>query len=159
MSPSTKRTRRSPDDIVADLQAKIDKIKAKAEQAKVKKDPALRHISGAIRAIEKATAASSDAVTREALTEVWTILTACLAMSGALPGGRKTLIPGARREKPDPGRVLAYLNEHPGSPAERIAAELGTDTDRLRPVLHQLRDDGKVRVEGKARATRYAVVE
>jgi CarD family transcriptional regulator len=26
----------------------------------------------------------------------------------------------------------------------------------LRPVLHRLRDDGAVRVEGKARATRYS---
>jgi len=46
------------------------------------------------------------------------------------------------------------LHDRPAS--EEIAAELGTDGVSLRAVLHQLRDDGKISVEGKARATRYA---
>ena len=59
-----KRTRRTPEQKIADLKAKIERIKARAAQAKVKKDPTLRHISGAVRAIDKAAAATKDAVTR-----------------------------------------------------------------------------------------------
>ena len=42
--------------------------------------------------------------------------------------------------------------------SEAICADLATDTASLRYVLHQLRDDGKVKVEGAARATRYSAV-
>ena len=63
-----------------------------------------------------------------------------------------------RGPAPDPERVLAYLREHPGSRSEEIAAELWTDAASLRPVLHRLRDEGKVKVEGKARATRYTAM-
>jgi len=52
--------------------------------------------------------------------------------------------------------VLAYLKKHPGTLSEKIAEELGTDTASLRSVLHALRDEGKVKVTGKARATAYA---
>ena len=52
-------------------------------------------------------------------------------------------------------RVLEFLALHPGSRSEDIGAILGTDAASLRPVLHRLRDEGKVKVEGKARATRY----
>jgi hypothetical protein len=70
--------------------------------------------------------------------------------------GKGTLIPKQRREKPEPDRVLDYIRKHPGSRSEQIAEEIGTDALGLRAVLHQLRDDGKITVEGKARATRYA---
>ena len=60
-----------------------------------------------------------------------------------------------RREKPDAERVLQYIREHPGSRSEDIYGHLGTDAASLRPVLHRLRDEGKVKVEGKARAMRY----
>ncbi len=57
---------------------------------------------------------------------------------------------------PDPDKVLAYLGEHPGSRGEEIAAQLGTNTGTLRPVLHRLRDEGRIKVQGKARATTYS---
>lgn len=159
MPATKKRTRRSPDELVADLEAMIVKIKAKAAQTKVKRDPALRHMSGALRSIDKALKESEDKATREALAEARATLTACLALSGAAPvNGKVSKVPKGRSEKPDPDRVLDYISKHPGSRSEEIASELGTDTLSLRSVLHQLRDDGKVRVEGKARATRYAVV-
>jgi hypothetical protein len=150
------RTRRTPDQRIADLQAEIERIKAREAQQKVKKDPSLRHISAAVHALDKATAATQGKATRVALTEARATLAACLALNGAAPVGAKgTLVPRPRREKPDAERVLAYLTKHPGSRGEDIAAELGTDTGTLRPVLHRLRDDGKVKVAGKARATTY----
>jgi hypothetical protein len=156
--PSThSRTRRSVEDRVADLQAQIAKIKAKAEQQKVKKDPSLRHISGAVRSIDKALKESKDKATREALAEAHATLSACLTLQGVAPsGGSGTKTSRARREKLDPDQVFLYVRNNPGSRSEEIAAELGTDATSLRVALRGLRDDGKVKVEGKARAMRYS---
>ena len=152
-----RRKRRTHEQLIADLQAEIARVKARAEKAKVKKDPALRHISGAVRAIDKATKETTDGATRTALTEARATLAACLALNGALPaGGGETLIPNPRAVRPDADQVLAYIRKHPGSSSEEICSELGTDAARLRPVLHRLRDTGKAKVEGQARATRYS---
>ncbi len=158
--PATKnktRTRRSPEQLVADLQAKIAKIQTRAQEQKVKKDPSLRHMSAALRSIDKALKESEDKATREALNEARATVSACLSLSGVAPmNGKATHAPRQRREKPDPDAVLAFLRRHPGSRSEEIAEEIGTDALGLRAVLHQLRDDGKISVEGRARATRYA---
>ena len=69
------------------------------------------------------------------------------------------LIPRPRAVgRPDADQVLDYIRNHPSSRSEEICGELGTDAARLRPVLHQLRDEGMVKIEGKARATRYSAV-
>ncbi len=154
-----KRTRRSADDRIAALQAQIAKIQSRAQQAKIKKDPALRHMSAALRSIDRALKDSDDKATRQALSEARVTVTACLALSGATAGnGKGTLTPRTRREKPEPDQVLGYIAQHPGSRSEEIAAQLGTDAQSLRAVLHQLRGDGRIKTEGKARATRYAAV-
>ena len=80
-----KRTRRTPDQIIADLQAEIARVKARAAQAEVRKDPALRHISGAVRAIDKAMGETNDKATRTELAEARATLSACLALNGAEP--------------------------------------------------------------------------
>jgi hypothetical protein len=159
MSAAKTRTRRTAEDRVAELQAKIAKIQARAEQAKTKKDPSLRHIAGAVRSIDKALQESKDKATREALAEAHATLSACLTLQGVSPsGGRGTVTPRSRRADLDPDQVLAYLRKHPGSRSEEIATELGTDAASLRSALHGLRDAGKVKVDGKARATRYTAV-
>ena len=81
-----------------------------------------------------------------------------LELNAAAPaGGRGTLIPRPRAVgRPEAGQVIAYLRKHPSSRSEEISRELGTDTASLRPVLHRLRDEGKVKLVGKARATRYS---
>ena len=152
-----KRTRRTPEQMIADLQAEIERVKARAARAMVKKDPALRHISGAVRSIDKATAETKDPATRTALTEARATLAACLALNGAPPAsGGGTLRPKPRAATPpNANQVLAYIRKHPGSSSEEICGKLGTGTVSLRSVLHRLRDEGKVRVKGKARATRY----
>jgi hypothetical protein len=152
------KTRRTPDQRIADLRAEIERIKAREAEQKVKKDPALRHISGAVRALDKATAATQDKATRVALAEARATLAACLALNGVKLGGGGG---GVRRRSggaaPDADRVLAYVAKHPGSRGEEIAAEFSTDSTTLRPVLHRLRDDAKIKVQGKARATTYSV--
>ncbi len=157
----SKRARRTADERVADLQAEIKRIKARAAQQKVKKDPALRHISGAVRAIDKAMGETKDKATRTALAEARATLSACLALNVAVPAsGQETLAPKPRAvARPDADQVLDYIRKHPRSRSEEICRELGTDAARLRPVLHRLRDEGKVKVEGKARATKYSRAE
>jgi hypothetical protein len=93
------------------------------------------------------------------LTEARATLAACLALNGvqAGSGGSTRRTPKVLGPAPEPGKVLAYLKKHPGSRSEDISAELGTDTATLRPVLHALRDEGRISVEGKARATSYAL--
>ena len=133
--PPKKRTRRTPDQIVADLQAEIQRLKARAAHAKAKKDPTLRQISAAVRAIDKALDATKDAATRTALSDARATVAACLALNGAVPaGGRRALGPKPRRAAPpDPDQVLGYLRKHPGARSEEIASELATDTASLRP--------------------------
>jgi hypothetical protein len=152
------RTRRTTEQRIADLQAQVEKLKAQAAAKKLKKDPSLRHISAAVRSLDKATAATGDKTTRTALTEVRATLAACLALNGAVPtaGGTRKRAAKSSGPAPDEGKVLAYIRKHPRSRSEDICAELGTDTAVLRPVLHKLRDAGKVKVEGKARATTYS---
>jgi len=156
MPPKT-RHRRTEEQRIAALQAEIERIKAKAAEQRARKDPALRHISGALRAIDKAAAATRDAATRTALNESRATLAACMALNGAVPatgGVKRTAKP--RGSAPDAEKVLAYIKKHPGSRSEELCEEFGTDALSLRPVLHELRDDGKLKVEGKARATRYS---
>jgi len=159
MPPKT-RHRRTEAERIAALQAEIERIKARAAEQKARKDPALRHISGALRAIDKAATATRDAATRTALNEsrATLALAACMALNGAVPamgGVKRTAKP--RGSAPDAEKVLAYIKKHPGSRSEELCEEFGTDALSLRPVLHELRDDGKLKVEGKARATRYSV--
>lgn len=154
----TQRNVRTPEQMIADLEAKIAAVKRRAERQKVKKDPALKHINAAVKSIDKALAASSDGATRTALDEARATLAAVLAMSGiSAKGARGTLVPRARGSagKVDAARVHAWLVEHPGARAEDMSAALGTDSLGLRPALQELRNEGRARTEGKARATRY----
>ena len=156
MARSITRTRRTPEQLIEDLQRKIEQVKARAARAKVKKDPALRHINGAVRSIDKAAKATGDNAVRKALGEARATLAACLAMNGASPG--KGVLTPARRAaaKVDPGAVLAFLKDHPGSSSEQVSQAVGSDAATLRPVLKGLIADGAVKARGKARGTRYA---
>ncbi len=149
------RTRRSAEERVVALQEQIARIQARSQEQKVKKDPTLRHMSAAVSGIDKALKECEDKATRQALSEARATLVACLALGGASANGTASSGTRQRREKPDADAVLAFIRKHPRSRSEEIAAEVGAEAFGLRAVLHQLRDDGKIAVEGKARATRY----
>jgi hypothetical protein len=159
MAKGQQRTRRTPEQLIAELEAKIAGVKRRAEQQKVKKDPALRHITGAVRAIDKAASSTQDGATRAALEEARTALVAVLTLSGMVV--RSTGRGGPRRTGSaavEPDQVARYIADHPGSRAEDIATALGTGTAQLRPALMKLRSAGAVEPKGKARATRYYAV-
>ena len=150
------RTRRTAEQMIADLEAEIARVRARAEQAKAKKDPSLRHINAAVRSLDKAAVETKDAASRTAIAEARATLAACLALhgAGAAANGTSSRV-ATPRTVVDPKRVLKFLKAHPGSRSEEIAADLEADTVSLRKALHELRDEGKVKVTGKARATRY----
>ena len=155
------RTHRSEEDRIADLEAKIAAIRARAERKKVKRDPSLRHISAAVRSIDKALGESEDGAMRKALDEARSTLSACLSLSGVIvAGGTK---PRGRRAGSggggalvDEGALLEYVRAHPGQRGEHIAVGLGTDTKAMRPVMKRLIESGKVRTKGERRGMQYA---
>ncbi len=145
------RTRRTPEQMIADLEEQIRGVKRKAQQREARKNPTTRHVSAAVRCIDKALAATQDTATKKALSEARATLAACEAL------GRGTLIPRPQTARVDPDRVLDYLAKHTGSRSEEIAAALGTETAGIRPALQKLRAGGRVRTEGHRRAMRYFV--
>ena len=153
-----KRARRSTEQLIQDLQQKIEQLKARAAQAKVKKDPALRHIQAAVRAVDKAAKGTGDAAIRKALQEARSTLVACLELGGAAAPApaTKTGAPRATGQRVEAAAVLGYLAAHPSSTGEAIAKALGTDTKSLRPVIKQLIDAGEVQAKGRARGMRYS---
>src|SRR5262245_61157559 len=55
-----KYTRRGEDQLIADLQAKIERLKERAAAKATQRDPTFRLINKAVKAIDAATAATSD---------------------------------------------------------------------------------------------------
>lgn len=79
---SERKPYRSPEQQVADLQAKIASIQARAERRKARANPAVQQAIVAVRALDKGLAAATDATMKGALLEARTTLAACVAVSG-----------------------------------------------------------------------------
>jgi hypothetical protein len=155
-----KPTRRTEEDLIAELEAKIAAIKTRAARKQVRKDPSLRHISGAVRSIDKALAESSDNATRQALNEARSTLSACLSLSGVVVAGG-TKVRGRRAANGgavDEDALLNYVRNNPGQRGEQISQALGTDSNTMRPVMKRLIEDKKVKTKGKRRGMQYAAV-
>ncbi|MBI5432546.1 MAG: hypothetical protein HZA52_06930 [Planctomycetes bacterium] len=161
---TAERKRISVDERIAKLQAKIEAIKQKAERAKTKRNPALRHMSAALKAIEKAMSESEDHATRQALEEARSTLSATLALNGVL-APRVAATPGARVRRTGGGgnaeglveRLRAHVRAHPGQRGEEIASALDTTTLAMRPSMKRLIEDGAVKTQGRNRGMRYFV--
>jgi hypothetical protein len=152
------RIRRTDEQLITDLQAKILQLKRRAEQKKAKSDPALRHISAALRSIDKAEAESKDPATRQALDDARATLGACLSLNRAAPKADNGVpAPKGRRlgRAVDADALLEHVRKHPGQRGEQIATALGIDTNALRPVMHELIDGRKVKTKGQRRGMSY----
>lgn len=75
-------TRRTTEQIVADLQARIDAVQARAARRQARANPAIRHGTTAIKAIDKAARETSDGAARKALEDARGALSALLALEG-----------------------------------------------------------------------------
>ena len=147
-----RRRRRTIDQQIADMVAKIAALKDREARKQAKADPALRHASSAFRSIEKALAATSDANLRHHL------LTARSTLAGLVGGGRRTAAVEAQNGRVDADALLSYVLNNPGRRGEQIGAAIGADAGTIRPVMKRLIADGKVRTQGQKRGMTYEAV-
>lgn len=152
-------TRRSEADRIAELEARINHLKARMEEKKVKKDPALKYITKAVKAIDAAAAETRDVPTRQALESARSTLSACLSLTGVVvpqqQQARKARGPSSGSIV-DADALLHYVRKNPGQRGEQISAALGTTSDAMRPAMKKLIEAGQVQVKGERRATSYS---
>jgi hypothetical protein len=155
-SQTATRVRRTDEQLIADLEAEIQSLKNRAVQRRTTRSPAIKHATKAVKYIDAAMAESDDKPTRQALEEARTALVACLTVSGVVvPAGggrmRRSAIDKAELET----ALLAHIKTHSGQRGEQIAAALSTDTKAMRPVMHKLIAEHKVKTRGERRGMQY----
>ncbi|MCY2958921.1 MAG: hypothetical protein NTY35_02060 [Planctomycetota bacterium] len=128
------------------------------EEKKVKKDPALKHVTKAVKAIDAAAAETRDVPLRQALESARSTLAACLSLTG-------TMVPQQVRKSRSSGgasvgadSILQYVRKNPGQRGEQISTALGTTSDAMRPAMKKLIEEGQIKVKGQRRATSYTAV-
>lgn len=147
--------RRNVDQRIAELAARIVAIRTREAQRQAKADPAKRHIASAVRALDKALAATEDPARRRALSETRAALGGCLEGDGGVLVPLRNARSASEREALA-GALLDHVRAHPDQRGEQIAAALGTDTTRMRPVMKQLIAAGRVRTAGQRRGMTYS---
>lgn len=154
-----RRQRRTAEQTIADLEAKIVAIRQREAQKQAKADPALRHAATAMKAVTKALEAVENPATKKSLNQAWTALAECLDQSGAIqPASRSPRGRSSANSAELSDALLAYVRNNPGQRGEQIAAALETDSGTLRPVMKRLIAEGKVETEGQKRGMTYSVV-
>lgn len=158
--------RRTTEQQILDLQAKIKSIQERAERKKVKANPAVKFMSMALRSIDKALNSTDDQVLKKALDEARATIASCLALTGVKKGlSQRSLTPRAPKARasstenggsqPDANNLIAFLRTNPGSSSEAITKQFATDAATLRGAMRELLDQGKVTTKGQRRGTKY----
>ena len=147
-----KYNRRGEDQLIADLQAKIEHLKARAATKAAAKDPTFRYVNKAIKSIDGALSATSDQALRGALQEARVTLSACMQLKGVLMPQN-----GGSSSSVNTDAILAFVQKNPGQRAEHIAAGLGTDSKALRSPMKRLVEAGQVKAKGERRGMQYWV--
>lgn len=169
MVSNAKRVRRSPEQLINDLEKRIASIKMRAEQKKLKASPSMRYVRAALKSIDKALAESDDAATRTALDEARSTLSACVQLNGGTVAPSRAAASksasgsGGRRSSQDVERMsdnlFDYVLKNPGQRGEQIAATLGTDVVTMRLPMKKLIADNKIKTIGEKRGTKYYPVK
>ncbi len=94
-----KYQRRTSEQLIADLEAKIRAVKLRAERKKARADPAIKHTLGAVKLVDKALAAASDTAMRSALQDARSTLAACTAVDGVIVPSSATEAGTVRRQR------------------------------------------------------------
>jgi len=100
----TKKQQRPADARIAELQAKIEAIKARDERKRARAKPEVRHAIAATKALDKALGATTDATLRTAFSEARTLVAAAVAVEGvvvaeSMGAARKAAKPHGRRKQ------------------------------------------------------------
>jgi hypothetical protein len=85
MAKTAKRTRRTPEQMIAELEAKIEDVRNRAKRREVKKSSAVRQLLATVKAIDKGIAAAIEegsATLKKTLAEGREPLAAYLALEG-----------------------------------------------------------------------------
>ncbi len=152
-----RRKRRALDERIAELEAKIAAIRTREAEKKAKADPMLRHVRAALKALDKALAATTDGASKRPLNEARATLGALLGASSDAPDSARGRRSAGELENLA-HTLLSYVRSNPGLRGEQIAAALATDSGTIRPVMKRLIADGKVTTEGQKRGMTYSAL-
>jgi hypothetical protein len=154
---TAKRVRRTDEQVIADLEAKIARLKRRAVERTMRRSPAITHTLTAVKRIDAALAETDDKALRQALDEARATLMACLAVAGVVvPAGNGARVRRTAQDKAQLADVLlAHIKSHSGQRGEQIAAALGTDSKAMRPVMHTLIAENKIKTRGQRRGMQY----
>ena len=81
---SERKPHRSPEEQVADLQAKIASIEARAERKRARANPTVKQAIVAVRALDKGVAVATDPEMKEALLGARSAIAAVVATTGVV---------------------------------------------------------------------------
>lgn len=152
------RRRRSPEEMIEDLQREIARLK---DAQKLKTSPGRKQARLGLKALQKAQALAAD----EGDPELDRALGAALgALEGLFSGEATAGVGGAggvrvRRTSDDLAQLqeqmIAFLDESPGTSISEIAVAVGASPKELRGPLVALVEEGRVKKTGERRGTRY----
>lgn len=149
---TTKRKRRSPEEMIRDLQAEIERIK---EAEKAKSSPARKQAKSALKALAK----THELAASEGDTELERAVQQAIALLEGTGGGGDVSGGRLRRSQEDIEALTVAiwdtLKEQPGMSISELAEALETTSKDIRGPLKAMLETEQVRKTGERRATRY----
>lgn len=148
----SRRKRRTPEQMIEDLQAEITRIQ---ESAKAKSSPAHKQAKAALRALGKA----HDLAREEGEADLERDLARAIDALEGSTGSQPASSPRVRRSAEDVAALsLAIwdaLKDRPELSISEIAEAVDSTPKEVRGPLVKLVEDGRARKEGERRGTKY----